>query len=65
MILKRNTFIHESMVNTLHITDLSMRKDELLTFFDEINKVHDNIKFDYKYSKERIHFLDTTVFKIQ
>ena len=39
--------------------------EELLRFFDDINKIHDNIKFDCKYSKESINFLDTTVFKNQ
>ena len=39
--------------------------DELLRFFDDINKIHDNIKFDCKYSKESINFLDSTVFKNQ
>ena len=38
-------------------------EEELLEFFDEINKVHDNIKFDSNYSKNSINFLDTTVFK--
>ena len=36
---------------------------ELLNFFDEINQVHPYIKFDYKYSIEKIEFLDTTIFK--
>ena len=39
--------------------------EELLRFFDDINKIHDNIKFDCKYSKESINFLDTTIFKNQ
>ena len=38
-------------------------EEELLAFFDEINKVHDHIKFDSNYSKNSINFLDTTVFK--
>lgn len=36
---------------------------ELLSFFTEINKVHDSIKFDCNYSKDNVNFLDTTVFK--
>ena len=36
---------------------------ELLSFFKEINTVHNSIKFDCNYSKEDINFLDTTVFK--
>ena len=36
---------------------------ELLSFFKEINTVHDSIKFDCNYSKENVNFLDTTVFK--
>jgi hypothetical protein len=38
-------------------------EQELLSFFKEINTVHDSIKFDCNYSKENINFLDTTVFK--
>ena len=37
--------------------------EELLRFFDDINIIHDNIKFDCKYSKESINFLDTTYSK--
>ena len=33
------------------------------TFFEQINKTHSTIKFDYKYSYESIEFLDTLVFK--
>ena len=36
---------------------------ELLSFFKEINTVHNSIKFDCNYSKKDINFLDTTVFK--
>ena len=32
-------------------------------FFEQINKTHSTIKFDYKYSYESIEFLDTLVFK--
>ena len=35
----------------------------LKAFFEQINKVHSTIKFDYKYSYESIEFLDTLVFK--
>ncbi len=38
-------------------------EDELKQFFEEINKVHATIKFDYKYSKKEIDFLDLTVYK--
>ena len=36
-------------------------EEELLEFFEEINKVHPTIKFDCQYSRESINFLDTTV----
>ena len=36
-------------------------ESSLLKFFDEINKVHPSIKFDCKYSRSRINFLDTYV----
>ena len=38
-------------------------KAELLAFFEEINSVHESIKFDCNYSEESVNFLDTTVFK--
>ena len=37
-------------------------EESLKIFFDEINKVHDSIKFEAKYSREKIDFLDTTVY---
>ena len=36
---------------------------KLKAFFEQINKTHSTIKFDYKYSYESIEFLDTLVFK--
>ena len=36
---------------------------KLKAFFEQINKTHSMIKFDYKYSYESIEFLDTLVFK--
>ena len=38
-------------------------ENELKQFFEEINKVHPTIKFDYKYSKNTIDFLDLTIYK--
>ena len=38
-------------------------KESLLAFFNEINTMHESIKFDCKYSLGSINFLDTTVFK--
>ena len=39
------------------------RKKELKNFFNEINKKHPSIKFDQKYSKLKIEFLDVLVHK--
>ena len=36
-------------------------KEDLLTFFEQLNSKHDSIKFDCKYSTKEIDFLDTTV----
>ena len=36
-------------------------EEELLKFLNEINKVHPTIKFDFKYSRESVDFLDTTI----
>ena len=37
-------------------------EEELLESFEDINSLHRTIKFDYKYSKKSIDFLDTTVY---
>ena len=37
--------------------------NELKSFINEINKNHHSIKFDFKFSKEKIEFLDTLVYK--
>ena len=36
---------------------------ELLSFFKEINTVHNSIKFDCNYPKEKVNPLDTTLFR--
>ena len=38
-------------------------ENELKSFINEINKKHHSIKFDFKFSKEKIEFLDTLVYK--
>ena len=35
--------------------------NQLKSFINEINKKHHSIKFDFKFSKEKIKFLDTLV----
>ena len=37
-------------------------EEEFLSFFEDINRQHKSIKFDYNYSKSEISFLDTVVF---
>ena len=37
--------------------------DELLKFLEELNKLHPTIKFDAKYSKTTVEFLDTRIYK--
>ena len=37
-------------------------KSELRHFMNEINKKHQSMKFDFKFSKENIEFLDTLVY---
>ena len=48
-----------------YIDDLFMiwkgTEKELLKFLKEINEIHPTIKFEYKYSREKIEFLDTVV----
>ena len=40
-------------------------KEKLILFIDELNKIHKNIKFDYKISTKQIEFLDTMVYRNQ
>ena len=49
------------------IDDISMvltkSENELKPFINETNKKHDSITFGFKFSKEKIEFLDTLVYK--
>ena len=38
-------------------------ENELLTFFEKLNQQHLSIKFEMKYSKDKIEFLDTLIYK--
>ena len=38
-------------------------KEELLSFIDDLNKKTPSIKFDCKYSKREIQFMDTKIYK--
>ena len=38
-------------------------ENQLKSFVNEINKKHHSIKFDFEFSKEKIEFLDTLVYK--
>ena len=38
-------------------------ENKLKSFINEINKKHHSIKFDFKFSEEKIEFLDTSVYK--
>ena len=37
-------------------------ENELRTFMNEINQKHQSIKFDFKFLKENIEYLDTLVY---
>ena len=37
--------------------------NELLTFFEKLNQQHPSIKFEMKYSKDKIEFLNTLIYK--
>ena len=39
------------------------REEELLSFIEDLNKMHPSIKFHLKYSKTEIEFLDTKIYK--
>ena len=38
-------------------------ENELLTFFEKLNQQHPSIKFEMKYSKDKIEFPDTLIYK--
>ena len=38
-------------------------ENELLTFFEKLNQQHPPIKFEMKYSKDKIEFLDALIYK--
>ena len=38
-------------------------ENELLRFFEKLNQQHPSIKFEMKYSKDKIEFLDTLIYK--
>ena len=39
------------------------KEDELLKFINVLNQKHKTIKFDFKYSKTKIEFLDVLVYE--
>ena len=50
-----------------HIFDLFFiwkgREEELLSFIEDLNKKHPSFKFDFKYTKTVVEFLDTKIYK--
>ena len=38
-------------------------ENELITFFEKISQQHPSIKFEIRYSKDKIEFLDTLIYK--
>ena len=60
--ISNDTLAYFRFVNDIFMIRIGS-KESLLAFFNEINTVHESIKFDCKYSLESINFLDTTVFK--
>lgn len=59
--------LNKSRIYLRYIDDLFFiwtgTEQELKTFFQQINKVHRTIKFDYEFSKKEINFLDLTIYK--
>ena len=60
--ISNDTLAYFRFVDDIFMTWIGS-KESLLAFFNEINTVHESIKFDCKYSLESINFLDTAVFK--
>ena len=59
-------YIKEKVITFLRFTDdLFMiwtgTEEDLLKFINELNQKHKTIKFDFKYSKTKIEFLDVLV----
>ena len=59
--------LNKSPIYLRYIDDLFFiwtdTEQELKQFFQELNKVHRTIKFDYKFSTKEINFLDLTIYK--
>ena len=57
---------NKSVIYLHYIDDIFMvwikSESELRKFMNEINQKHQSIKFDFKFSKENIEFLDTLVY---
>ena len=54
-------------LNLCYIDDIILKwtksENELLTFFEKLNQQHSSIKFEMKYSKDKLEFLDTLKYK--
>ena len=62
------SYIKEKFITFLWlIDDLFMiwtnTEEELLKFINKLNQKHKTIKFDFKYSKTKVKFLDALVYK--
>ena len=59
-------FKNKSVIYLRYIEDFFMTwiksESELRHFLNEINQKHQSVKFDFKFSKESIEFLDTLVY---
>ena len=59
-------FKNKSVIYLRYIEDFFMvwikSESELRHFLNEINQKHQSVKFDFKFSKESIEFLDTLVY---
>ena len=57
---------NKSVIYLPHIDDIFMilikSESELRHFMNKINQKHQSIKFDFKFSKESIYFLDILVY---
>ena len=60
-LIKNATTLYLRYVDDI-ILKWTKSENELLIFFEKLNQQHPSIKFEMKYSKDKIEFLDTLLY---
>ena len=61
LLIKNKSAIHLRYIDDIFMVWI-ISESELGHFMDEINQKYQSIKFDFKFSKERVKFLDTLIY---